>query len=152
MLRLLLAALHLLGLGIGLGAGWVRARALSGPLDANSLRRAFAADTWWAVAAGVWITTGLWRLIAGTEKATGYYMQNHFFFAKMGMLALILLLEIMPIVTLVKWRRIVARNEIQPEALTGPARRLATISYVQAALVAIMVLAAVSMARGYGAF
>lgn len=49
----LLAAVHLLGLGIGLGAVYVRARALRGELDRGGLRRALQADIWWAVAAAV---------------------------------------------------------------------------------------------------
>src|SRR5215210_3226950 len=97
MLRIALAAIHLLALGVGLGAVWARARAF----DGAAARRAFAADTWWGVAASLWISTGLWRLLAGTEKATSYYLSNHVFFAKMGFLAAILLLELWPIVTLV---------------------------------------------------
>ena len=70
MLRLLLAALHLIALGIGLGAVWARGNALNRPLDRAAMVRAFHADTWWGIAAVLWISTGLWRLLAGTEKAT----------------------------------------------------------------------------------
>ena len=44
-IRWLLAAVHLLALGIGLGAVWARGRALGGAVDAMGLRRAFDADT-----------------------------------------------------------------------------------------------------------
>ena len=44
--RWLFAALHLLALGIGLGAVWARGRALRGTLDPAGRRRAFAADSW----------------------------------------------------------------------------------------------------------
>src|SRR4029079_871880 len=110
MLRLALAALHLLALGIGLGAVWGRARALGGPRDSRALRRALAADGWWGIAALPWIGTGLWRLLAGPEKATGYYLRNHLFMAKMGLLVLVLLLEAWPMVTLVRLRRDPART------------------------------------------
>ena len=80
MLRLFLAAMHLIALGIGLGSVWTRASALSRPLDRAAMVRAFHADTWWGVAAALWIATGLWRLLAGTEKATTYYTHNHVFF------------------------------------------------------------------------
>src|SRR5205085_3424699 len=96
--------------GIGLGAVLSRARALGGALDAGALRRAFAADSWWGAAALLWISTGLWRLVAGTEKDTAYYMQNHAFFAKMGALGILLLLEIWPMVTLIRWRIGAARS------------------------------------------
>src|SRR5919197_6664499 len=99
MLRWILAAIHLLGLGIGLGAVWVRARSLRvRPLDRPALQRTFAADSWWGLAAAVWIGSGLWRLLAGTEKPTAYYLSNHAFYAKMGLLVGILLLEVWPMV------------------------------------------------------
>ncbi|HEX2779845.1 MAG TPA: hypothetical protein VHM30_10120, partial [Gemmatimonadaceae bacterium] len=70
MLRLALAAVHLLALGIGMGAVWARARALAASHEQGALRRAFAADAWWGIAALLWIGSGSWRLLAGTEKAT----------------------------------------------------------------------------------
>ncbi len=145
--RWLLAALHLLALGVGLGAVWARGRALQGDLDAAGLRRAFYADTWWGVAAVVWIGTGLARAFGGFEKGSFYYLRNHVFWGKMGLLVAILILELRPMVTLIRWRRLVARGEL-PD--TRAASRLARISFVQAALVVLMVLAATAMARGYG--
>ena len=147
-LRWLLAAVHLLALGIGLGAVLARARALRDPLDASGLRRVFAADTWWAVAAALWISSGLWRWLAGVEKPTSYYTDNHVFWLKLALLVLILALEILPIVTLTRWRR---QAGSAGSIYTGAAPRLARISSVQAAIVVLMVLAATAMARGYGA-
>ena len=109
-LRILLAALHLTGLGVGLGAVWARARGFQGTLDAPGLRRLFAADSWWGLAAVLWIGTGLWRLLAGIEKPTPYYLHNHVFWLKMAALAAILLLEISPMVALIKWRILAARG------------------------------------------
>lgn len=152
MLRIALAIVHLLALGIGLGAVWTRARALGErPLDRTSARRVFAADGWWGLAAVLWIGTGLWRLLAGTEKATSYYVANHVFYAKMGFFVLILLLEIWPAVTLVKWRRVAARSGSSWTPDASIAARMRAISYLEAALVVAMVCAAVMMARGYGA-
>jgi putative membrane protein len=151
MLRLLLAWLHLVALGLGLGAVIARGTALREPASAGSLRRAFRADTMWGIAALLWIGTGLWRLLAGTDKATLYYMQNHAFFAKMGMLLVILVLEVWPAMTLIRWRRALGAGEA-PEAVydAGAARRIAIISHVEALLVTLMVFAAVAMARGLG--
>ncbi len=112
-IRWLLAAVHLLALGVGLGAVWARGRALQAPLDVPALRRVFSADTWWGIAAVLWIGTGLVRAFGGYEKGAFYYLHNHLFWAKMGLLA-------------------------------------ARISFVQALLVVLMVLAATAMARGYG--
>ncbi len=148
MLRWLLAAVHLLGLGVGLGSVWARARLLGGaPLDAVTLRRALTADVWWGIAAMLWIGSGLWRLFAATEKTTAYYLGNHVFWTKMALLAGILLLEVRPIVVLSAWRRRVARNETPDlRAAAGIART----SYIQVVLVILMVLTATAMARGMG--
>src|SRR5881296_1090872 len=146
-LRWLLAAFHLLALGIGLGAVWARGRALQAQLDAPGLRRVFYADTWWGVAALLWIGTGLIRAFGGFEKGSFYYLHNYFFWTKMAFLAAILILELRPMLKLVQWRAQVARGGI-PD--TRAASGFARISFVQAALVVLMVLAATAMARGYG--
>lgn len=146
-IRWLLATVHLLGLGIGLGAVWARARALKGQLDAAGLRRVFQADTWWGIAAIVWIASGLLRALSGLEKGTTYYMHNHLFWTKMGLLLLILILETVPMTSLIRWRVAAARGD---QVDTGRAGRLATISLIQSFLVVLMVLAATGMARGYG--
>lgn len=148
MTRLLLAVLHLLGLGIGLGAVWARGRALTSRLDGPGLRSVFLADTFWGLAAGLWIATGLWRLLAGLDKATAYYFHNHMFLGKMALLAIVLALEVWPMITLIGWRRRLARG-VQPD--TTAAAVLARISFLQAGLVIAMVFLAAAMARGYGA-
>lgn len=146
-IRWLFAAVHLLALGIGLGAIWSRARALQGPLDAAGLERVFYADTWWGIAAILWIGTGLARAFGGLEKGSQYYIHNYFFQAKMTMLVIILLLEIAPMVAFIRWRIQVARG-VEPDVRA--ARTYATISTLQACLIVLMVLAATAMARGYG--
>ncbi len=67
--------------------------------------------------------------------------------AKMGLLAAILLLELRPMITLMRWRRVVGRGDV-PD--TNVARGLARTSFLQATLVVLMVLAATALARGYG--
>lgn len=141
------AAIHLLALGIGLGAVWARGRTLGGELDAGGLRRVFHADSWWGIAALLWVTTGLVRAFGGLEKGSAYYLQNHLFWGKMALLGLVLLLELRPMVLLIRWRVRLARGE-QPDTRAAPA--LARISFIQAVLVVLMVLAAAGMARGYG--
>jgi putative membrane protein len=147
--RWLLAAAHLLALGIGLGAIWARARALRAPLDSDGgLGRVFYADTLWGLAAVLWIATGLTRAFGGFEKGTAYYVHNSFFLAKMTMLVAILALEIWPMMTLIRWRTQRARGE---RVRTNAATQMARISAVQAALIVAMVFAATAMARGMGA-
>lgn len=109
--RWLLATFHLLALGIGLGAVWARGRALQSELDPGGLRRLFLADTVWGLAALLWIGTGLWRLLAGLEKSTAYYLHSHVFLTKMALLAMVLLLEVWPMVSLIRWRLRLSRGE-----------------------------------------
>lgn len=147
-LRWLVAAAHLLGLGIGLGAVWGRSRALRGPVvDAAAVRRALVADAWWGVAALIWVGTGLWRAFGGLEKGTAYYLANPAFHAKMGLFVLVLALEIRPMVTMIRWRAALARGT---RLDTGAARAISRLSAVQALLVVAIVLAATAMARGIG--
>lgn len=145
MMRWAFAALHLIALGIGLGAVWARAQMLSA--NPPDLRRAFYADNWWGLAFILWLATGLVRALAGLEKAPSYYANNTFFRVKMALLIIILLLEVTPMINLIRWRARVARGE-QPDTHLAP--RLALISRIQAGLVILMVLAATAMARGYG--
>ena len=146
MLRWALASLHLLALGIGVGAVWARSRSLRGALDAGAVQRVLTADIWWGIAALIWLATGLWRLFGETEKATSYYMTSGWFIAKMGLFVLMVLLEIWPAVTFARWRAARSRGEM-PD--TRSAGSLSTASVVQAVLVTAIVGAATAMARGY---
>ena len=151
MLRITLATLHLLALALGLGAVFARSAALHArPLTIRDARRAFKADGYWGAAAVLWLVTGLWRLIAHTEKNVGYYFDNFAFIAKMGGFILIVLLEIWPAMTLVRWRMAARRDgeRWQPDERVG--RRIAAIGHLEATIVIVMVVLATSMARGYG--
>jgi putative membrane protein len=65
----------------------------------------------------------------------------------MALLIGILLLEIWPMITLIRWRVQVAKGSL-PDSSSAAA--IARISYAQAALLIGMVLAATAMARGMG--
>jgi putative membrane protein len=151
MLRLTLAALHLFALAFGPASVYVRGRALAErPLTIASVSRAFVADSWWGAAAGLWIITGLWRLFEGTEKETGYYFGNRFFTAKMAILVVILVLEIRPMITLIRLRRALKKSAETWSPDERAAAWITKTSYIQVALVLMMVVAAVAMARWYG--
>jgi uncharacterized membrane protein len=147
-IRLVLAWMHLVALGIGVGGVWSRARALRDslrdPEDPRAIRRALVGDAWWGIAAALWLITGLWRLLGGTEKSTSYYMGSHAFMLKMGLFLCIIALEVWPMMTMMRWR--LAKTLPNPR----DAGRIEVISYVECVLVLGIVLVAVSMARGYG--
>jgi putative membrane protein len=144
-LRWLIATVHLLALPIGLGGVWLRGRALRGSLSADGLRQVLAADNLWGVAAVLWIATGLARAFGGLEKGSAFYLSQPVFYAKMVLFVAILLLEIWPMTTLIRWR-IQRRRGATVDTAAAPA--LARISEIQAALVVLMVFAAAALARG----
>jgi putative membrane protein len=146
-LSAILSALHLLALAIGLPSVLLRGRALAGPLDAAGLRRLFAADTWWGVAALLWIATGLVRAFGGLEKGAPFYLASPLFWAKMALLGGIILLEIWPMTTFIRWRMAVQRGGA-PDL--RPARALWVVNHVEMLLALAMVFVASFMARGFG--
>jgi putative membrane protein len=85
--------------------------------------------------------------LRGYEKGTTYYLGNHLFRTKMALFGAILLLELWPMVTLIRWR-LTMRRGAAIDARVAPS--LARISVVQAVLVLAMVFAASGMARGLG--
>jgi putative membrane protein len=147
MVSAVVSSLHLLALAIGLPAVFLRGRALKGRLDADGLRRLLAADNVWGVAAGLWVVTGLLRAFAGLEKGTEFYLQSPLFWMKMALFAAILLLEIRPMVTFIRWRARLGRGE-QPD--TSGARGLYVLNHLELVGVVLMVFVASAMARGIG--
>ena len=141
----LVASLHLVALAIGVAAVFARARSVRRVRDAADLPSVFVADNLWALAAILWLATGLWRAFGGIEKGTAYYVGHPLFHAKLGLFIVVVLLEIWPAVTLVKWRRARSRGE---SVDFGKAEALARISYAQLALVLVMVFLATAIARG----
>ena len=145
-LRWLIATLHLLTLPLGLGAVWARSRALSRTRSAADLSSVFVADNLWGLAAFLWLATGLLRVFAGLDKPTGYYLHAHVFYAKMGLFLVVVLLELRPMITLIRWRGALRRG-VAVDTTAAPA--LARISQIQVALVVMIVFAATALARGF---
>ena len=147
MIAALVSSLHVLALAIGLPAVFLRGRALKGRLDADGLRRLLAADNVWGIAAALWIVTGLLRAFAGLEKGSEFYLRSPLFWTKMALFAIILLLEIRPLVTFIHWRSALRRGQTVD---TSGARTLYTLNHIELAIVVVMVFVASLMARGVG--
>ncbi|WP_250434950.1 DUF2214 family protein [Caballeronia sp. ATUFL_F2_KS9A] len=152
LIRWLLAALHLLAFGFALGSVLARARALrrldpAESIQANELRLrdVFRSDSVWGVTAIVLIVTGVTRAFGGFEKGGAFYLHEPLFHLKMTALVVILLIEVSPMLTLIRWRIALAQGG--PIDLTR-ARRFAWLSDLEAGLVMLMVIAASGMARG----
>src|SRR4051812_39510482 len=100
MLRIALAVLHLLGFSIAVASLYGRALVFSDVTDRAALHRGFRADNWWGISALLLVATGLWRALGSMEKASSWYWANHVFQAKMALLALVVILEVWPMITL----------------------------------------------------
>ena len=141
------SALHVLALALGLPSVYLRGRALKRPLDAEGFRRLFAADNVWGAAALLWLATGLLRAFGGLEKGSQFYLTSTLFWIKMGLFALIVLLEIWPMATFIRWRVALGRGTT-PDTSSAPA--LYVVCHVEMALVVVIVFVASFMARGFG--
>lgn len=148
--RWLLAAIHLSAFGAAFAAIAARNRALrrvAASAQPADLPGVFKADAVWGVSALVLIATGLWRAFGGLEKGSAYYAHAPLFHLKMGALVLIMLLEIAPMIGLIRWR-IAARQQRMPDL--SRAGSYIRIGHTQAMLVILIVFAASGMARGIG--
>jgi len=141
-----LAAVHLLVVVLGFWAVLVRGtnfRRLAA--GTGEVRSVLIADNLWGISALILLVTGGMRAFGGFEKGTDYYLQQPLFHLKMTLFVLILLLEVAPMVTLIKWRIALARGTAID---TGRAKLFARISHVEGLLMLLMVIAATGMARG----
>jgi putative membrane protein len=143
----IVSALHVLALAIGLPSVFLRGRALRGRLDSEALRRLFAADNVWGIAALLWIATGLLRAFGGLEKGPQFYLGSTLFWVKLGLFALVLALEVWPMVTFIRWRVQLRRGQT-PD--TSSARALHVVNHMEMGLVVVMLFVASFMARGFG--
>jgi putative membrane protein len=150
--RWCLAAIHLLALGFAFASVFGRARALrqldpASSLSANAarLKHVFRTDAMWGLAALVLLVTGVMRAFGGFEKDGAYYLHEPLFHLKMTALVVILLIEIAPMMALIRWRAALGRGGAMD---LGKARKYAAMSDAEAGLMIVMVIAATGMARG----
>lgn len=144
-LSYIIATIHILTFGIGFYGIWSRAHALKKLKDVSGLDEVFKADNFWGLAALLWIVTGLWRAFGGLEKGSDYYVHSNTFITKMALFVLVFLIEIKPMVTLIKWRIKKRKNEPIDFSSAG---QMAFTSHMQLGLISIMVCLATAMARG----
>ena len=143
----IVSALHVLALALGLSSVYLRGRALKGRLDRDGLRHLFAADNVWGMAATLWILTGLLRAFGGLEKGSQFYLQSPLFWIKMTLFVAVIVLEIRPMITFIRWRSQLGRGQTIDKS---PAHALYTLNHIELAIVVVMVFVASLMARGVG--
>jgi putative membrane protein len=144
----LLSTLHLLALAIGLPGVFLRGKALRAlQKDPTAVERVLTADNLWGVAALLWLATGLTRAFAGFEKGSGFYLNSGAFLVKMGLFGAVLLLELWPMATFIRWRIRKAKGLALD---TSRALPLSRVNDAELLLTLAMPLVASMMARGIG--
>lgn len=151
LLAALVSAGHFLALGLGfygVTERWKSLRRLAAePTNARLLKDVYLADAHWGVAALLWIGTGLARSFGGIEKAPAFYTRNGFFHLKLTLFVVVFLIEIAPMVGLIRWRMAGKKDPaFVPDP--GSARSWARASFVELLLLLAILLVAPFMARG----
>ncbi|MCX7078817.1 MAG: DUF2214 family protein [Pseudomonas sp.] len=141
-----LAAIHLLAFATGFAAVLARGAALRRvAVSPTETRNVLLSDNVWGISAATLLVTGGIRAFGGYEKGMDYYLHQPLFHLKMTLFVIILLLEIAPMVALVKWRIALSRGR---SIDVRRATLFARISHIEALLIIGMVVAATGMARG----
>lgn len=147
----LLSSLHIAGVVLAFIGIRGRIAALRQTRDGHGelLPALFHADNTWGISAIVLLATGLTRAFAHYDKGSAFYLNNNAFYLKLGLFILVFILEIVPMVTLIRWRIATRQGRgIALAELAARSRFMLAVSLVQAfALVALLLVAPV-MARG----
>tara|TARA_R110002124_G_scaffold109676_12_gene262910 strand:- start:40165 stop:40617 length:453 start_codon:yes stop_codon:yes gene_type:complete len=95
------------------------------------------------------VAAGVGRVMWGKVDAS-YYLANHVFWGKMGLLVIVGLLSIQPTMALLAWNRALKADDgfVVPDDQLKTSRRFV---HLQVAGLALIPLFAAAMARGYGA-
>ena len=154
LLAAFVAALHYLALAVGFGSVFARGLRLRDLRRSSSndevLARLFRADSAWGIAALLWLGTGLVRVFGGLERSSAFYLRNGFFLLKMGLFVTVLALEIVPMVTFIRWRTARASGGLgvgSPQLSV-----LIRLNDLEVALVVLIPFVASLMARGVWLF
>lgn len=141
-----LAAIHLFAFALAFWAALTRGTAFR-KLSAGTreVKRVLLADNLWGLSALTLLITGAMRAFGGYEKGSDYYLHQPLFHLKMTLFLLILLMELAPMITLIKWRIASSRGAALD---SGRAKSYARTSHVEALLLILMMVAATGMARG----
>lgn len=143
------ASLHFIALALGFTGLFVRGlelRSLNRG-EKKDLNRLFLADNLWGVAALLWIGSGVMRAFGGMEKGTEYYLANHWFAAKLGLFAIVFLLEIWPMITFVRLRIKGAKHAGATDLKRF--KKFQVMNDIQVVLVLLIPVFASLMARGH---
>jgi putative membrane protein len=116
-------------------------------INAAAVERLARVDRVYGIAALAVLATGLARIYLGT-KGAGWYWSNWLLHLKIAAFVVVALISIAPTLRFARWRKqLRASGALPPAAEVRGARKLVML---QAHLIALIPLAAVFLARGFG--
>lgn len=142
------ASIHYLALAIGFTGIFIRSLEFRALIkDQNrSLNTLFLADNLWGIAALLWLMTGSLRAFTNIEKGMEFYLASHYFWLKMTLFGAVFLLEIKPMVTLIKWR--IRKKSSVENADLANLHQFKKINDLETLLVLLIPFVATAMANG----
>ena len=143
-LQILFAYLHYAAFAALAASLLVEFLLLEPAMPLPSVKRIQRIDLVYGISAVVMLLSGIGRVV--TEKGAAYYLHNHLFWTKMALFAAIGLMSALPTIRFIRWK---------PETTglvlaAGEYRSLRRLLHWQLALLLLIPLCAVLMARGIG--
>ena len=121
---------------------------LKGELNVRTARRIQIYDLVYGASAGIVLVVGVLRVLY-FEKGTAYYLNSAPFIAKLVLFLAIGLLSIYPTMEFLSWSRCLRQGRVPP-VNERKLRRILAVIHLELAGVALLILCAALMARGYG--
>lgn len=143
-----LAALHYIALAVGFAGVLYRGRQMKNILNGSvkTTKDLLLADNLWGVAALLWVVTGFMRVFGTYEKGPQFYLESHWFYLKMVLFFGVVILELYPMITFIKWR--IAKKTEANSSDFSKLHRLAKINTIETTVVLLIPFVATIMARG----
>lgn len=119
-------------------------------IDTPTARALLRVDAMYGIAALALIVFGVVR-VHFTEKGAAFYLHNGAFIAKIALFIAIGLISIYPTRRFIAWRRELEAGQV-PTMDASVRTRIRRFVHLELALLALLILCAVLMARGIGQF
>ena len=146
----IMAFLHHLAAFALVGTILVEVALFKPPLTVVQARRVQIADSLYGISAGILLVVGLLRVFF-FEKGAGYYFKDTFFLTKLAGFIVVGLLSIYPTVLFLSWSKALKQG-VAPDISAAQAQRARLCLMWELAGIAVILLCAAFMARGFGYF
>ena len=146
--HVIIAYLHYLGIMTLMATLLAEYVTLQPQMQRVHIRRLAITDLFSGIAAVVILITGLLRF-AYFGKGTYFYLGNPLFYLKVGLFLLAALISIYPTRRFLAWQKMLERDQLPAVELPG-VTRLRSVIRLELALLLVIPLLAVLMARGIG--